>query len=37
MLIELDGRVSKALLASKMIEDLAKMMEYGHFRGMVHH
>ena len=29
MLIDLDGRVSTAMLASKMLNDLAKMIEWG--------
>ena len=30
MLTDLDGRVSRAVLASKMMDDLAKVIECGH-------
>ena len=30
MLIDLDGRVSRAVLASKTMDDSAKMIEWGH-------
>ena len=32
-----DGRVSKAVLACKTMDDLANMMEWGHSGGMVRH